>query len=540
MFGAIIALLGILGLGTGAGFMIIRNLYYICQPSEALIFAGSSRPLSDERRVGYRIVKGGSSLRVPLLERAMRMDLTNMIIELRVSNAYSKGGIPLTVEGVANIKIAGEEPTIHNAIERLLGKSRKEIEQIAKETLEGNLRGVLASLTPEQVNEDKIAFAKSLLDEAEDDLERLGLVLDTLQIQNISDDVRYLDSIGRKQRADLLRDARIAEAQAKAQSAIQTAENEKITALRRLDRDIGIARAEAERRIQDALTKREAVIAEAEAEIAAEVVRTQAEVPVQQERIKQIEQKLQADVVAPAEAECKRAIARAQGEAARIIEDGKAQAEGTQRLAESWQAAGPNAREIFLFQKLEVLLKTLSDTVPEVNLHNVTVIDGSQGNNAVKVASFMEQLRQTTGIDVAGAVHRFATGDSSTNGSVALPVMSETVAAEPLAPGISAASKPQFTPVTFAEPISDSGDPTQSYLTLKTSMHEFLTKVSKTNQSELQAELAVEQAIRSQSKLKRQLKRTLQVGGEAALKALFDHPFVHIPTRMVEAWLAED
>ena len=109
---------------------------------------------------GYRLVKGGSSIRLPLLERALRMDLTNMIIELHVVNAYSKGGIPLKVDGVANIKIAGEEPTIHNAIERLLGKSRKQIEQMAKETLEGNLRGVLASLTPEQVNEDKIAFAK--------------------------------------------------------------------------------------------------------------------------------------------------------------------------------------------------------------------------------------------------------------------------------------------------------------------------------------------------------------------------------------------
>ena len=175
----------------------------------------------------------------------MRMNLTNMIIELKVSNSYSKGGIPLQVEGVANIKIAGEEPTIHNAIERLLGKPRKEIEKIAKETLEGNLRGVLASLTPEQVNQDKIAFAKSLLDEAEEDLEKLGLVLDTLQIQNISDDVRYLDSLGRKQQADLQRDARIAEAEANAESAVQTAENKKITAVRRLERDIGIAQAAA-------------------------------------------------------------------------------------------------------------------------------------------------------------------------------------------------------------------------------------------------------------------------------------------------------
>lgn len=354
MFETIFALLIVLGAGAGAGSLVLRNLYYICQPSEILIFAGSSRRSSDGRRVGYRLVKGGSSLRVPLLEKALRMDLTNMIIELRVSNAFSKGGIPLTVEGVANIKIAGEEPTIHNAIERLLGKNRKEIEQIAKETLEGNLRGVLASLTPEQINEDKIAFAKSLLEEAEDDLEQLGLVLDTLQVQNISDEVGYLSASGRKQRADLQRDARIAEADAQAASAIQTAENDKITALRRIDRDVAIAQAEAERRIQDALTRREAVVAEAEADIATEVARSQAELPVQQERIKQVQQQLQADVIAPAEAACKRAIAEARGAAARIVEDGKAQAEGTQRLAEAWQTAGANARDIFLLQKLEI------------------------------------------------------------------------------------------------------------------------------------------------------------------------------------------
>jgi len=401
---ALFALLLILGAGAGAGSMVIRNLYYICQPNEVLIFAGPTRRLGDGRRVGYRLVKGGSSVRVPLMERALKMDLSNMIIDLKVANAYSRGGIPLTVEGVANIKIAGEEPAIHNAIERLLGKSREEIEQMAKETLEGNLRGVLASLTPEQVNEDKMAFARSLLDEAEDDLVKLGLVLDTLKIQNISDDVRYLDSIGRKQQADLQRDARIAEAMAKAESAIQTAENQKITSLSQLERDMGIARAEAERRITDALTKRDAVVAEAEAEIAAELARIQAEVPVQQERIKQVKQQLQADVIAPAEADCKEAIARAQGDAARIIEDGKARAEGTLRLAESWQAAGDSARDIFLLQRLEPLLKILTTAVPEVEVENVTVVDSQNGTGATKTASFIEQLRQTTGIDLTTAV----------------------------------------------------------------------------------------------------------------------------------------
>mgnify|MGYP001791750868 CR=1 FL=1 len=416
----LIAIAALGGLAAGGISLTIKNLYYICQPNEVLIFAGGKQTVGD-RKVGYRLVKGGSSLRTPLLEKAMRMNLTIMIIELKVSNAYSKGGIPLHVSGVANIKIAGEEPTIHNAIERLLGKPRKEIERMAKETLEGNLRGVLASLTPEQVNEDKIAFAKSLLDEAEEDLQKLGLVLDTLQIQNISDDVRYLDSIGRKQQADLQRDARIAEAEAKAESEVQTAENEKITKLRRLERDIGIAQAAAEQRTQDALTMRAAVVAEAEAEIAAELARIQADVPVQQERIKQVMEQLKADVIAPAEAECKRAIAQAKGNASTIIEEGKAQAEGTRSLAESWAEAGDSARDIFLLQKPDTPLNTLTSTDPDVSVQYFTFIDSQSGILSSQAAAFMTQLKQTSGIDLAEAINGFSGSQPKTNGAALHP-----------------------------------------------------------------------------------------------------------------------
>lgn len=413
MIETIVVLLGIFGLGTGAGAWIIRNFYHICQPSEVLIFAGSKHQVPGRRDVGYRLVKGGSSIQFPLLEETYRMNLTNMIIELKVVNAYSKDGIPLTVEGVANIKIAGEEPTIHNAIERLLGKSRKEVEQLAKETLEGNLRGVLASLTPEQVNEDKIAFAKSLLEEAEDDLEKLGLVLDSLQVQNISDDVRYLDSIGRKQQADLQRDARIAEAKAKAESVINASDNERLTSLRRIERDRAVAQADAERRVRDALTKRQALIAEVEAEVGTKIARTQAEVRVQTERIEQAKNQLQADVIAPAEAECKQSIAQAKGSASSIVEEGKAKVEGIRQLAESWKAAGPNAKEIFLLQKLDVLLQAIATSVPEVDVQNVTVIDADNNNRATQIAAFLEQLKQTTGMDVTKVVNQLSEAKGS-------------------------------------------------------------------------------------------------------------------------------
>ncbi|HEY9834862.1 MAG TPA: flotillin family protein, partial [Stenomitos sp.] len=187
-------------------------------------------------------------------------------------------------------------------------------------------------------------------------------------------------------------------------------ENERITALRRIGRDLEMAKAEAERRVRDALTKRAAVIAEVESVVGSEVARVQAEVAVQTERIKQVENQLQADVVAPAEAECKRAIAKARGDAARIVEDGKAQAAGTKRLAESWKTAGTSAREIFLLQKLEPLLKTMAAGVPEVEVQNLTVIDAQNGSNVTKMASFLEQLRQATGVDVAKVVGNLPQG----------------------------------------------------------------------------------------------------------------------------------
>ncbi|MCS7291683.1 MAG: SPFH domain-containing protein [Gloeomargarita sp. SKYBB_i_bin120] len=378
--------------------LAIRNLYYICQPNEVLIFAGTTRWVPAlGRRVGYRLVKGGSSLRMPLFERVLRLDLTNMIIELKVVGAYSKGGIPLKVEGVANIKIAGEEPIIHNAIERLLGKTRDEIQRIAKETLEGNLRGVLASLTPQQVNEDKLAFVRSLQEEAEEDLGKLGLVLDTLQIQNISDDVGYLDSLGRKQRAELLRDARIAEAQAQAQAAIQAAENARLTTFAKLDAEMEIIQAEVQRRIRDAVTRREALVAEVQAEVGAQLARTQADLAVQRERITQVRQQLQADVIAPAQARCQQEMEAAQAAAAQIVEDGKALVEGMRQLAMTWQQAGAHARQIFLLQKLAPLLQALAATVPPVQVERVTVLDPA---SASSTAAWWEQVQAATGIDL--------------------------------------------------------------------------------------------------------------------------------------------
>jgi flotillin len=383
----------------------------ICAPNEVLIFSGPHRNVNG-RTIGYRLVQGGRGFRWPLIEVVNRMDLTNMAIDIRVAGAYCKGGIPLNVDAVANVKIASVEPTIGNAIERLLGKSRQDIMTVARETLEGNLRGVLATLTPEEVNQDREKFAESLLQEADQDLTKLGLELDTLKIQNVSDDRGYLDSLGRKTSAAVVMRSRVAEAENQARAAERNATNLENQEIAKINAEVDKARAEAERRIIDAQTRKEAMIAEARGEVTALVAKAQAEVAVQQARMEQVRLQLEADYIKPAEAKRQQMIAEARGDSATIIERGKATAEALRRVATTWREAGDSARQIFVAQKLGALVGSLMSTVGEIKIDKVTFIDqdlARGGSNfAVNAAVTAEQLKHTLGIDVPALLDRVA------------------------------------------------------------------------------------------------------------------------------------
>ena len=402
--------------------LVLKNLLYICQPNEVLVFSGDRRDVGDGRTVGYRLIKGGRAYRRPFVERVDRLDLTNMAIDVQVANAYSKGGIPLNIQAVANVKIAGDEPIINNAIERFIGKGRQEIMRIAKETLEGNLRGILATLTPEEVNDDKLAFQQSLVEEAEQDLNRLGLLLDTLNIQNVSDEKKYLDSIGRRRSADLQKRAFIAEVTSKADAEVRAAENFRETELAKVEADGAIVEADVERRIIDAETRRGAVIAEEQSTTKAEVVRANAQVSVQEARIEQVTRRLQADVVQPARAALSAAEAKARGDAAPIIENARATSTVLSEIAGHWRESGGAAKDVFLTQKLESMIAILTGTIGNLEVNRLTILgrDASVGGSTdqswpVKAAVASEQLKAVTGVDapalLASIAERLGSGD---------------------------------------------------------------------------------------------------------------------------------
>ena len=221
LIGPSLALAAALGILVLLGF--IKQFLIVCRPQEVLILAGRQHRREDGTTSGYRVVFGGRALRVPIIETVDRMDKRSIPIDVQVHGAYTRVGIPLKVRAIALVKISSSPQVIMNAVERFLGRGLEDVQRVAKETLEGNLRGVLATLTPEEVNEDRLKFAESLAQEVEHDLAKLGLHLDVLKIQHVTDDANYLDSIGRGKIAQVIQEAEIAESNARNEAAKEAA-----------------------------------------------------------------------------------------------------------------------------------------------------------------------------------------------------------------------------------------------------------------------------------------------------------------------------
>ena len=394
--------------------MVVSSLIVICPPNKIAVITGKNRTLSDGRTVGYRILKGGRTLRIPIIEKVSWMDLNTIPLEVSVSNAYSKGAIPLNVQGIANVKVSSAEGLLENAAERFLDRPTEQIGQIATETLEANLRGVLATLSPEEVNEDRLKFSQQLIDEADDDIKTLGLELDVMKIQNVTDDNQYLDSVGRRLTADVVKQARVAEAQRMAESEAAEAAARERAQIAGVQADKNIVEEQNQLRVRTAELEAVAKAKEEEAAVAGDIARATAQQELEQQRIELERRRLEADVVAPAKANLEAKQLAAQAEAAKIIEDGKAQVEVFQRLTEQYQAAGDDGQRIFVLNMLPELVDKIVSTVNNVDIDRVAIVDNGGGNGSGipglvsqlpgAVVSITEQIEAATGVDILGSM----------------------------------------------------------------------------------------------------------------------------------------
>jgi flotillin len=444
---ALAILLGLVGL-FAAMALFARN-YIKVPPSTVAIFYGRKHTLVDEKgnrsTVGFRVVRGGAALRVPVLEQVAYLSLNIISIPLRIQRAYTKEGVAVTVEAVANVKIAGDDVSLRGASERFLGMPPDQIKGVIFQTLEGHLRAILGTLTVEEINADRQAFAQKMTDEAAVDLKKMGVNIDILTIQQISDEMGYLDALGKKRTAEVKRDAIIGEAQAQRDATIKSAMADQEGKTKRYEADVAIAlslrdkesrqaefdaavkgkQAEAEQSgpLATAIAKQKVI----EQETRIDQVRKQQEVLVQTQEAARREQELQATVVKPAEAERQAAILRAEGlrqstviraeatqkelefegagqaskierigraEAAKVLAIGEAEAEvikkkllaeaeGLQRKAEAWKNFNEAAVINMVVDKMPELAQAFATQLAGIDKINIIEMGNGSGGSGV-------------------------------------------------------------------------------------------------------------------------------------------------------------
>lgn len=183
--------------------------YKVAKPNEALIIAGSRRAVG-----GIRVVVGGGAIVYPLVNVARRISLEVQSIPVGLSGAVTTQGVPVSVEGIVNVKIADDEDAIRQAAQRFLD-SQVRVPEIVRNVMEGSLRTIIGQLTVSELIRDREVFAARVQEVANGDLQGTGLAIDVFTIQSISDSEKYIENLGRKAAAEVLRDAEIAEAEAR-------------------------------------------------------------------------------------------------------------------------------------------------------------------------------------------------------------------------------------------------------------------------------------------------------------------------------------
>lgn len=390
----------------------LKSFLCICKPNEVVILAGRKQRTKDGQSVGYRVLCGGRAIRIPILETVKRMDITTIPIRVEVKNAYAKGGTPLNIQAIANVKICSDPEVVGNAIERFLGCDRSEMSRVARETLEGYLRGVVATLTPEELNEDRLSFTQRIASDVSRDLTKLGLQLDTLKIQSVSDDVDYLSSLGRKQIALIVRDAEIAESNAIAQAEqIEAQTQEQSEVAKTQDRILVLEKENELRKLKAKLDQK----AKSEEEItiaAAKEKRAKVEQQLQALRTELERLRLQADTVLPAEALRQSQELRARGKAAELEENAKAAALVNELLSQVWQNTGKDASEVFLIQQIDTILKEAIEIPKRIHLNNISVIDNGDGKSVASlvkvypeiISQFLASAEHVLGVEIVKSI----------------------------------------------------------------------------------------------------------------------------------------
>ncbi len=212
----------------GLLLLFLAKRYKMVGPNQVLIVSGRKHKAQDAQgnitQRGFRVVKGGGTFVMPVVEQVAFLSLELLTIDVQTPEVYTSKGVPVKVDGVAQIKVKGDDISIATAAEQFLSKATDEIKNIATQTLEGHLRAILGTMTVEDIYQNRDAFASKVQEVAAGDMANMGLSIVSFTIRDIRDGQGYLEALGKPRIAQVKRDAQIAQAEADRDAMIRSSQ----------------------------------------------------------------------------------------------------------------------------------------------------------------------------------------------------------------------------------------------------------------------------------------------------------------------------
>ncbi len=420
-----------------AAFLLVFFLLYLagrykrCPSDKILVIYG---------KVGAgqsaRCIHGGGVLVLPLVQDYRYLSLTPMTIQIDLQNALSLQNIRINVPSTFTVGISTDPAIMTNAAERLLNLMPPQIEAMAKEIIFGQLRLTVASLTIEQINQDRESFLEAIRKNVEPELNKIGLYLINVNITDITDESAYIVSIGKKAASEAINRAKVDVAEQDKSGAMgesQAVRDKEIRVAENMAESVkGQKKAEADRRVFVQEQEAQAVMGEnvAKANIAGyeaelvskqaaalqkgEVARRRAEVEIQKAQYLAEQERLNAEEVVQkeidkrkieisAEAEAEKTRREARGQADAILLRYTAEAEGIRKVLES-KAAGyrllvescandaKSAATLLMIEKIEEIVARQVEAIRNLKIDKITVWDSGGAGGSSSTAGFLSNL----------------------------------------------------------------------------------------------------------------------------------------------------
>ncbi len=444
IIGAIIVFLVLIGL-------LLSAQYRKVGPNEALIIAGRKRtvtlPDGSKMKVGYRYKLGGGTFVWPFIEKVYTLPLEIISLQIKTPEVLTHEGIPIMAEASAQVKVDSNDMAIRQAAEQFLGTGKEGIRDVAMNVLEGKMREVIGTMTVEEIYRGRQEFSRRVVDITREDLAKMGLVLLSFSLKDISDAQGYIDALSKPVIVAAKRDAAIAQAETEKEATIKSSQARKEAEVARLQSEAQIAKAQWENEAKKAESQVFVNQKKAQADFSYELERFRVtqEIKKEEARVKEIEKEeaikleeleikrkekeLEANVLKPADARKYQIQAEAEAEEARLVAEGRGKAEA-QRLeaqvkAEEIKLRGLSEAEAMLkkaqaWEKyneaalLESFIKVLPELAKAVaeplsKVEKIVLVGGDKGTGARQItgqiteiiAQMPEVLKALTGADLS-------------------------------------------------------------------------------------------------------------------------------------------